>query len=167
MIDVSTEPSNTIRQTLPTMKIFTSIAFVVLLIGRTTSVQAQGTACPPDYPTNRSLIEMILTAEHEADIRANHEIPESAINALHVLGGYVLGRDDQTICASLGETFAFSFPFSSDPDPDRRVVFYRAGSFYFAVLTIRQSPKPRRLRVGTNTIVVYDSNLNQIGGYAY
>jgi hypothetical protein len=135
--------------------------------GLTTTAQAQAIGCPPDHQANRDLIEMFLTADHQISNRIRHGISESAIDSLHVLGGSVIGRDDQSICADLGKTYAFSFPFSDDLDPGRQVVFYRSGSFYFAVLTIRQSADRRRFRVGTSAVVIYDADLNQIGGHAF
>lgn len=128
--------------------------------------------CPGDDPHNRSLIEYVLTSADFQEDRANLNIPETAINSLRVLGstGIIIaepsGPSDSVACAHFKDLYDFDFVSPQNPDPRRQPVFYQAGNFYFVVRVIRPSIELDTIRAGLSYVIIFDSNLNRLKGYA-
>lgn len=121
--------------------------------------------CPGDDETNHSIMEEYLTIQEWSNARQETNTSHLETSQIEVLQSPV--SDDA--CQKLNKTFQ-GFLEEKWPDDNTRkydVSYYKAGNFYFVVISLKQPEEQDVTASGVAYLTVYDSNLNKIKGYAF
>jgi hypothetical protein len=120
--------------------------------------------CPAQNDINESIVEDFLTKSYWSSERTETGTESLTISQITLLtdSGY------NSVCTSFNNTYQEMLDEENGlGEPLFNVTYYKAGSFYFVVITIRQSDDPSYISTGVNYITVYNQNLNLVGAYAF
>lgn len=120
--------------------------------------------CPNPNEINKSIVEDFLSKPEWAEQRMAANIGSISVSQVTVL----TDSNDGSICSSFNETYQGFFEEENGiGEPAYNITYYKAGIFYFVVITIRQSDDPDYVGFGVSYITISDQNLNLIKGYAF
>jgi hypothetical protein len=122
------------------------------------------TPCPEPNDRNKEIVENFLTKSNWATERQETGAGILSPSQISVL----TDSNDSSVRASFNTTHQESLEEENgNGEPAYNVTYYKAGSFYFVVITMRQSDDPNIIGFGLNFIVIYNQNLDLIKGYAF
>ncbi len=76
--------------------------------------------------------------------------------------------NDSTACTSFNTTYQEALDEKNGlSEQAYNLTYYKAGSFYFVVITIRQSDTPNYVTSGINYIHIYDQSQDLVEAYAF
>jgi len=120
--------------------------------------------CPVQNDLNHSIIEGFLTQSSWADQRAETNTEGIAVSQISVLVDPV----DSSVCTSLNDTFQEALDEKNGlGEQANNITYYKAGSFYFVIISIRQSETENYISIGRTFLTVHNQNLDVIKGYYY
>jgi hypothetical protein len=122
------------------------------------------TPCPNPNEINKSIVEDFLTKSYWSSERAETNTTLLTVSQVSVL----TDANNSSICTSLNDTYQEALVEENGlGEPANNVTYYKAGTFYIVVISIRQSDDPNYMTTGINFIDVYNQNLDLIKGYAF
>lgn len=122
------------------------------------------TACPAPNEINKSIVEDFLTKSYWASERAETNTGSITVSQITLL----TDSSHSNVCTSLNNTYQEALDEENGlGEPAYNVTYYNAGSFYFVVISIRQSDDPNYITSGVNYITVHNQSLDLIKGYAF
>ena len=122
------------------------------------------TVCPVPNGVNKSIVEDFLTKSYWSSERTETNTGSLTISQITLL----TDSSHSNACTSFNTNHQESLnEENSLGEPAYNVTYYKAGSFYFVVITLRQSDNPNLVTAGVSFIAVYNQNLNLIKGYAF
>lgn len=120
--------------------------------------------CPGPNAINRSIVEDFLTKPYWSSRREAANAGSLTVSQIALL----TDPDDSGACTSFNITYQEALDRDNGiGEPAYNVTYYKAGSFYFVVISIRQSDNPSYMATGINFIHVYDQNLGLVKAYAF
>lgn len=122
------------------------------------------TVCPAQNDINESIIEDFLTKSYWSSERAETNTGSLTVSQITLL----TDSNHSSVCTSFNNTYQEALDEENGlGEPAYNVTYYKAGSFYFVVISIRQSDDPNYITTGVNFIDVYNHNFNLVKGYAF
>jgi|AntRauTorckE6833_2_1112554.scaffolds.fasta_scaffold46716_1 hypothetical protein len=120
--------------------------------------------CPGPNDTNTSIVEDFLTKPDWTERRAAANVGSLSVSQVKVL----TDSNDGSVCSSFYETYQGFFEEENGiGEPAYNITYYKAGNFYFVVITIQQSNNPDYVGFGVSYIIISDQNLDLIKAYAF
>jgi len=121
-------------------------------------------ACPDSNTINHSILVDFLTKSIWAEERAETSTESLDISQIEVL----TDTNDSSLCTVFTSTYLEAISEENSPgEKAYSVTYYKVGSFYFVVISIRQPANEDYIATGINYLDVYDMNQNLIKGYAF
>ena len=120
--------------------------------------------CPPQNDINESIVEDFLTKSYWSSERTETGTGSLTVSQITLLtdSGY------SSVCTSFNTTYQEALDEENGiGEQAYNVTYYKAGSFYFVVITIRQSDDPSYISTGVNYITVYNQNQSLVKAYAF
>jgi hypothetical protein len=76
--------------------------------------------------------------------------------------------DDRSACSTFNNIYQEAFDEKNGlGEPANNITYYKAGNFYFVVITPRQSDNPDYITFGTSFLDIYDQNIDLVKAYAF
>ena len=119
--------------------------------------------CPGPNSNNRSIIEDFLIESDWSSERTETNTQGLSVSQITVLSD----SNYSSVCSSLNNTYQEMLNKKHGGEQGYNVTYYKVGSFYFVVISIRQSEDPNIVTTGLEYLDVYNQNLELIQGYAY
>lgn len=122
------------------------------------------TVCPIQNDINKSIVEDFLTKSYWSSERGETGTGQLTVSQITLLtdSGY------SSVCTSFNTTYQEALDEENGiGERAFNVTYYRAGGFYFVVISIRQSDDPSYISTGVNYIHVYNQNQSLIEAYAF
>ena len=120
--------------------------------------------CPDDNELNRDIMESFLTSPDWSKERNETGIEGLSTSQIDVL----VQSNYSDVCKNLNNLLQETISTTtSSGKPRYNLTYYKAGSHYFAVVTLRQPDDPDEVVFGLAALIIYDSNLNKIVGYSF
>ncbi|MEP0108068.1 MAG: hypothetical protein ABJ387_07290 [Balneola sp.] len=120
--------------------------------------------CPANNSTNRSIVEDFLSKPYWSQERTETNTEHLTISQITLLSD----TNDSTACTSLNTTYQEALDEKNGlGEQAYNFTYYKAGSFYFVVITIRQSDIPNYVTSGINYIHIYDQSQDLVEAYAF
>lgn len=121
-------------------------------------------SCPVDNEINKSIVEDFLTKSFWGAERSETNTVGLSVSQIAL----IMDPNESNVCATFNTTYTEALDaVNSIGEPLYNVTYYKTGSFYFVVVTLRQPSDPNILITGVSYIDVYDSNQSYIKGYAF
>lgn len=121
-------------------------------------------ACQVDTATNRSIVEDFLSKPFWSHERTETNTGHLTIPQITPLSD----TNDSTACTSFNTTYQEALDEKNGlGEQAYNLTYYKAGSFYFVVITIRQSDTPNYVTSGINYIHIYDQSQDLVEAYAF
>jgi len=129
------------------------------------SVESTFTAsCPGSNAVNHSIVEDFLTKPYWSSERTEANTGNLSVSQITLL----TDSGDGNTCTSFNTIYQEALDEENGlGEQAHNVTYYKAGSFYFVVITPRQSDEPNYITIGVSYIDVYNQNLDLIKGYAF
>lgn len=120
--------------------------------------------CPEPNDTNISILEDFLTKAGWTERREAANVGSLTVSQVTLL----TNANDENVCTSFNETYQGFFEEENGiGEPAYKINYYKAGNFYFVVISIRQSDNPDYVGFGASYITISDQNLDLIKAYAF
>ncbi|MFY0698460.1 MAG: hypothetical protein JXR11_11450 [Balneola sp.] len=120
--------------------------------------------CPANNSTNRSIVEDFITKPYWSQERNETSTEHLAVSQISLL----VDANDNASCISFNTTYEEALN-KEDAIGEQvyNVTYYKAGTFYFVVITLRQSDNPNIVTSGINYIHIYDQSQDLVEAYAF
>lgn len=121
-------------------------------------------ACQVDTATNRSIVEDFLSKPYWSEERRQTVTEHLAISQISLL----VDANDNASYISFNTTYEEALN-KEDVIGEQvyNVTYYKAGAFYFVVITLRQSDNPNIVTSGISYIHIYDQSQDLVEAYAF
>lgn len=118
----------------------------------------------PSVNDNESTLEDFLTEAYWAEERLETNTDHLTMSQVSLL----TDTNYSSICASFNTIYQEAFDEKNGiGETANDISYFRADTFYFVVITPRQSDDPNYIIFGTSYIHVYDQNISLIEAYAF
>lgn len=122
------------------------------------------TTCPANNSTNRSIVEDFLSKPYWSEERQQTGTEHLAVSQISLL----VDANDNASCISFNTTYEEALNKEDVIGEQVYIVtYYKAGTFYFVVITLRQSDNPNIVTSGLAYIDIYNQNQDLIEAYAF
>lgn len=148
------------------MQVATTIILLTsFLTGINPSVSEERIAtCPKPNKVNESILEDFITKPYWLEERTETNTGHLTTSQISLLSD----TNNSSICSSFNSTYQETLEEENSPgEKAYNVTYYKVGSFYFVVISIRQPANDTYIATGVNFIDVYDQNQDLIAGYAF
>lgn len=122
------------------------------------------TVCPAQNDINESIVEDFLTKSYWSSERTETGTGHLTVSQITLL----TDTNYSSICTSFNTTYQEALDEENSlGEPAYNVTYYKVDSFYFVVITIRQSDDPNLITTGLGYIHVYNQNQSLVEAYAF
>ncbi|MFO7845084.1 MAG: hypothetical protein R6V27_00875 [Balneolaceae bacterium] len=120
--------------------------------------------CPIQNSLNQTVIEGFLTDTVWAAQRTESNTESLTVSQISVLDD----TSESSVCSSFNDIYQEAFDEKNGlGEPANNVTYYKAGNFYFVVITPRQSDNTDYITFGTSYLHIYDQNIDLVKAYAF
>lgn len=121
--------------------------------------------CPDNHETNLAIMEDFLTISEWESARQETNTDHLTTSQISVLQS----PDHDTVCEALNSSFqgVLDEEWPDDNTKKYNVSYYKAGDYFFVIISLRQPDDPDLVATGVAYLTVYDSNINKIKAYAF
>ena len=120
--------------------------------------------CPVDAVDNRTIIENFLTEPDWSSERIETNTEHLTISQITVLNVF----SHNGVCTSFNEVYQESLGEDNGlGEPAYNTTYYKVGTFYFIVISIRQSDTLNVITTGLSYIHIYNESQELLEAYAF
>lgn len=120
--------------------------------------------CPGPSADNHTIVEDFLTKSYWSSERAETNTGSVTVSQITLL----TDSSDGFACTSFNDIYQEALDEENSPgEKAYNVSYYKAGSFYFVVISIRQPANESYIATGVNYIHIYNLNLDLVKAYAF
>jgi hypothetical protein len=140
------------------------INFTILETSSFTIATTVESKCPAQNSLNQTVIEGFLTDTVWAAQRTESNNERLTVSQITVLDD----TSESSACSSFNDIYQEAFDEKNGlGEPANNITYYKAGNFYFVVITPRQSDDPDYITFGTSFLDIYDQNIDLVKAYAF
>lgn len=122
------------------------------------------TLCPVQNSFNQSVMEDFLTDTIWAPERTETNTGSLTVSQITLLND----SSHSSVCTSFNDTYQEAFDEKNGiGETAKNITYYKAGNFYFVIITPRQSDDPNYITFGVSYLDIYDLNIDFVKGYAF